>query len=1112
MILTLGGGPIGGPTSHDGTGLRSLDAIRWDAERGDVDSAPLPVPAAADLQGHRITAGEALRYALWPDLDADFSYAATWAAVDLVLDDGTLLGQDPRDQYGMSADPVGRGRARITWPQQWNDVLVDLSPWAGRTISEVRLAVAPPAVSPAAIADLPAETPPAAALTTGVPTLERTGGWVDVPRIERLTPPPDALDPATDLVALVDTRRGTNANGSFSRGNTLPLTAWPNGFCFWTPVTDARTNRWPYEYHRTNGPDNRPRLQGIGISHQPSPWMGDRNQLFLMPLVGHAPSGDPERRARAFFHEEETARPDRYRVALADTAVIDLAPTDHGGILEIGFAPGAEKCHLLIEGIDEECGFTLEGTELSGWVDNGPDGEGRSRMYVSASLDPAPIAVGPPPSAPGDRTLDQALMLTFPSGTDSSEQTLTVRLATSFISVDQARHTRELELDGCSPEEIRDRAHAAWSERLGVVRPAAATWPQLRTLYGCLYRLSLYPNSQAENAGTAQQPQWIHASPVVPPEGPSTATHTGAAVREGPMQVNNGFWDTYRTAWPAYALLYPELAAQLIDGFVQQAREGGWIARWSSPGYADLMTGTSSDVAFADAHARGVALLDPLGTYEAGLRNATVVPEHPAVGRKGQATSMFSGYVNTDVPESVSWALEGYLNDFGLAGMAERLADDASTPADRRRALLDEAVYLRRRCLGYVHLFDPSIGFFQGRRPDGSFAQSPQEFDPLAWGGDFTETDAWNFAFHVPHDPEGLATLHGGRAALAATLATFFTTAETGLAVGGYGGVIHEMTEARDVRMGQFGFSNQPAHHIPFIHNYAEVPGRTQEITREVLARLFVGEEIGQGYPGDEDNGEMSAWFILAALGVYPLRMGAPEWSLTAPLFARAEVRPLGGPAFTVLADGASPTAVHIQQLEVDGREHRVATLPHSSLRGELRFRLGEEDTGWAEDAADAPPSLSVPGQHPQPWRDLTRGAASVHPELVDDDARTEAVLEPDDDGTSTIELALTEAGAPEMYTLTSASMPGHDPSAWRLEGRTADGAWHVLDERRGESFRWRRQLRPFSLTGSAIDDAAEGAADERGSGEAVPVCTLLRLVITDAAGPPILAGLELLA
>nr|WP_238350972.1 GH92 family glycosyl hydrolase [Kribbella shirazensis] len=861
-------------------------------------------------------------------------------------------------------------------------------------------------------------------------------GWIDDVEVGPAPPEPDG----SDLAAYVDTRRGTNASHDFSRGNTLPITAWPNGFNFLTPVTNASTHRWPYEYHRANNADNRPELQGLTFSHQPSPWMGDRDQLTIMPVAAAEPLGDPAERAAAFSHDDEIARPDVYAVRLANGVHAELAPTDHGAIFRFTFPADAPGRHLVFDTIDENGAFEYDGNALTGWVENGSE-FGRTRMYCYGLFSTAPAAFG---AAHGGRANARAASFGVPD--------VTLRIATSFIGVDQARHNLALELEGRTFDEIRAAANAIWNERLQVIRPEGATPPQLRTVYGNLYRLNLYPNSHFENAGTPDVPDYRYASPVLPTEGTATARETNAVVKPGKMYVNSGFWDTYRTAWPAYALFYPSLTAEFVDGFVQQYRDGGWIARWSSPGYADCMTGTSSDVSFADAYLKDVALPDPLATYDAGLRNATVAPAATEVGRKGVETGFFAGYVSTDTEESVSWSLEAYLNDFGLAAMATRLAADPSVPAERRAELLEEAEYLRRRSLNYVLLFDKSVNFFQGRRPDGTFAKSPADFDPEEWGGDFTETDGWNFAFHVAHDPRGLANLYGGPRGLGAKLDAFFSTPELAVKKGTYSIVIHEMVEAQAVRMGQFGFSNQPAHHIAWMYNYAGTPSKTQAIVREVLDRLYVGEQIGQGYPGDEDNGEMSAWYLFAALGLYPLRVGAPEYAIGSPLFPRAVVAPLGGRPFTITA--ANPEHPYVQELQVDGKQLPVASITHADLTAatQLDFTLGAEPSDWA--TLELPPALTTGDAVASPLVDLI--PTDPDNPLFDDTSATEATVD------QAVEWSLAAPAAPTLYTLTSGSAAG--PSSWRLEASTDGTTWTVLDERADQSFRWPRQLRPFTI------------------------------------------------
>ncbi|HKN56063.1 MAG TPA: glycoside hydrolase family 92 protein, partial [Amycolatopsis sp.] len=584
----------------------------------------------------------------------------------------------------------------------------------------------------------------------------------------------------------------------------------------------------------------------------------------------------------------------------------------------------------------------------------------------------------------------------------------------------------------------REQARTKWQDLLGRVEVEGATEDQLTTFYSNLYRLFLYPNRAHEDTSQGVR----HASPVVRRWLPSTRKRTGAKVVDGELYVNNGFWDTYRTTWPAYSLLSPAQCGRMIDGFVQQYREGGWIARWSSPGYADLMTGTSSDVAFADAYLKGVRGFDVEAAYDAAVKNATVTSPRRAVGRKGLDRSIFLGYAPASVHEGLSWALEGCINDFGIANLAQALGHQ------------DHAAYFRQRAQHYVHHFDEKIGFFQGRNADGSRRFPPAGYDPEAWGGDFVETNAWNTAFSVPHDGPGLAALHGGVAALEAKLDTFFATPETGRKPGAYGGVIHEMTEARDIRMGQYGHSNQPSHHIPYIYNYAGAPAKTQRTVREVLRRLYLGSEIGQGYPGDEDNGEMSAWYVLSALGFYPLAVGSPHYAIGSPLFEKATVRLENGRKLVVRAPGNTDDTVYVRGLTVNGLPHQATTIDHATLAAgaELVFYLGSEPTGWGE-----PPG---PPAYPAPLTDLTKGASGA---LFDDTSRTQVRL-----SASTIEF--TVDGPPRevvLYTLTSGARRG-DPRSWVLEGSDDGRTWVMLDERQDEHFRWRRQTRPFLLDTAA--------------------------------------------
>lgn len=492
----------------------------------------------------------------------------------------------------------------------------------------------------------------------------------------------------------------------------------------------------------------------------------------------------------------------------------------------------------------------------------------------------------------------------------------------------------------------------------------------------------------------------------------------------------------------------------MVDGFVQQYKDGGWTSRWSSPGYADLMTGTSSDVAFADAYVKGVDF-DARSAYDAALKNATVVPPSAGVGRKGMATSPFLGYTSTDTHEGLSWALEGYLNDYGIARMGQALYKKTG-----EKRYKEESEYFLDRAQDYVNLFDSKAGFFQGRTESGEWRVESSKYDPRVWGHDYTETNGWGYAFTAPQDSRGLANLYGGRAGLAQKLDAYFSTPETASPdfIGSYTGVIHEMTEARDVRMGMYGHSNQVAHHVNYMYDAAGQPWKTQKNVREVLSRLYTGSEIGQGYHGDEDNGEQSAWYLFSALGFYPLVMGSGEYAIGSPLFTKATVHLENGRDLVVKAPKNSTRNVYVQGLKVNGKSWTSTSLPHSivSRGGTLEFDMGPKPSTWGTSKSAAPVSITKDDKVPTPRADVVVGEGASNEELFDNTSATNATV-------TSVDLPLAGRTKAVQYTLTSSGR-AEAPTGWVLEGSSDGTNWRTLDRRSGESFQWDRQTRAFSV------------------------------------------------
>ncbi|MFF7234950.1 GH92 family glycosyl hydrolase [Streptomyces collinus] len=1011
MLSLVDKGPSGSPTAKAGAGFTGKRALRY-AGRHTAAGRAYSSNKVFDVNV-KVAGDTRLSYRVFPSMaDGDRDYDATNVSVDLAFTDGTYLSDlGAIDQHGFPLSPRGQGASKALYVNQWNNVASQIgSVAAGKTVDRILVAYDSP--------DGPA----------------KFRGWIDDVALRRVAPE----KPKAHLSDYALTTRGTNSSGSFSRGNNFPAAALPHGFNFWTPVTNASSLSWLYEYARANNSDNLPTIQAFSASHEPSPWMGDRQTFQLMPS---AASGTPdtgrEARELAFRHENETARPYYYGVRFENGLKAEIAPTDHAAALRFTY-PG-DDASVVFDNVTEQAGLTLDKEHgvVTGYSDvKSGLSTGATRLFVYGVFDKR-VTDGGSSGVKG--------YLRFDAGAD---HTVGLRLATSLISVDQAKDNLAREIpDGTSFDTVRNAARRTWDRLLGKVEVEGATPDQLTTLYSSMYRLYLYPNSGFEEVGGKDR----YASPFSAMPGPDTPTHTGAKIVDGKVYVNNGFWDTYRTTWPAYSFLTPGQAGEMVDGFVQQYKDGGWTSRWSSPGYADLMTGTSSDVAFADAYVKGVKF-DAKAAYEAAVKNATVVPPASGVGRKGMSTSPFLGYTSTDTHEGLSWAMEGYVNDYGIARMGQALYEKTG-----EKRYQEESTYFLNRARDYVNLFDARAGFFQGRDARGGWRLDSAKYDPRVWGYDYTETNGWGYAFTAPQDSRGLANLYGGRQGLADKLDTYFATPETASPdyVGSYGGVIHEMTEARDVRMGMYGHSNQVAHHVIYMYDAASQPWKAQQYVREALSRLYTGSEIGQGYHGDEDNGEQSAWYLFSSLGFYPLVMVGGEYAIGSPLFKKATVHLENGRDLVIKAPRNSAENVYVQGVTVDGRPWTSTSLPHSLLAkgGVLQFFMGAKPSTWGSGRDAAPVSITQDDKVPAPRTDLLRGDGA----LFDDTSATSATV-------TSVDLPVTGTGKPVQYTLTSAADHTKAPAGWTLQGSADGTTWRTLDHRSGESFAWDRQTRAFTI------------------------------------------------
>lgn len=1057
MKSEIGNGPSSAymaKTKVGWTGLRALTYSGTHTSKGraysynKVFDVEIPVTSKTELS-----------YYIFPEFTNrdHLDDASTYMAVDLAFSDGTYLHDlGAVDQHGIKLHPREQGKSKTLYSNQWNHKKSKIGAVAaGKTIKRILIAYDHPK-GPAVFK-----------------------GSIDDIKIEG-NPTPKTYSKPSEYV---NTLRGTQSNGTFSRGNNFPAVAVPHGFNFWTPVTDAGSTSWLYHYHERNNGDNLPQIEAFSVSHETSPWMGDRQTFQVMPSAdkGATPTANRKDRALPFRHSNEVAQAHYYSVRFDNGIQTEMTPTDHAAMVRFTFK--GDTSNLIFDNVNNNGGITLDQKkgELSGYSDvKSGLSTGATRMFFYATFD-QPVTSGGKLTGEGRDHVTGYFR--FDTGKES-DKVVTMKIATSLISVDQAKKNLEQEIGSKDTfESIKEKAQKKWDEKLGKIEVEGATEDQLVTLYSNMYRLFLYPNSGFENVGTVEQPEYKYASPFSPAEGADTPTQTGAKIVAGKPYVNNGFWDTYRATWPAYTLLTPTMAGEMIDGFVQHYRDGGWISRWSSPGYANLMVGTSSDVAFADAYLKGVTNFDVESFYQSAVKNSAVISPNAGTGRKGLDTSIFDGYTNTSTGEGLSWAMDGYINDFGIANLAHALDIKRDKKDPYHSHYKEDYPYYLNRAQNYIHLFNPDVKFFMGRKSDGSWRATPDQFNPAEWGGDYTETNAWNMAFHAPQDGQGLANLYGGREKLAEKLDKFFSTPETASPAykGAYGDVIHEMREARDVRMGMYGHSNQPSHHIAYMYNYAGQPWKTQEKVREVLDRLYIGSEIGQGYPGDEDNGEMSAWYIFSALGFYPLQMGSPEYVIGSPLFKKATIHLENGKKIVINAPENSKENRYVQSLKINGKKYTHTSLSHEILgKGAvLDFEMGPKPSKWGSKEQDLPKSIT-PGSTdgsalaPQPMKDLTDGLNAGEKGIATDSegGHTDLLF----DNTSGTRLTM-ESKTPwiqyrfkegkqkaQMYTLTSGTTTGADPRSWVLKGSNDGKKWTILDRRSDERFRWRQYTRAFTI------------------------------------------------
>ena len=703
-------------------------------------------------------------------------------------------------------------------------------------------------------------------------------------------------------VDYVSTLVGSQSKHSLSTGNTYPAVALPWGMNFWTPQTGKMGDGWAYTYDAD-------KIRGFKQTHQPSPWINDYAQFAIMPVTGK-PVFNEDERASWFSHKAETATPYYYRAYLADHDVVtEITPTDRAAIFRFTF-PETENAYVVVDPFDNGSSVSIIPAEnkIVGYTTKNSGGvpdnfknyfviEFDKPFTYTAAVDNGNINT----SSLSATTNHAGAIIGFKT---RRGETVNARVASSFISPEQAeRNLRELGNDNF--DTIKEKGRDKWNEVLGRIEVEDNDIDRLRTFYSCLYRSVLFPRSFYE-IGADGKP--VHYSPY------------NGKVLPGYMFTDTGFWDTFRCLFPFLNLMYPSMNEKMQEGLANTYKESGFLPEWASPGHRGCMVGNNSASVVADAYLKGLQGYDVETLWEA-LKHGTqaVHPNVPSTGRLGHEYYNRLGYVpyNVGINESAARTLEYAYNDWCIYQMGKALGKPAK-----------ELKPFAQRAMNYKNLFDPEHNLMRGRNEDGTF-QSP--FNPLKWGDAFTEGNSWHYSWSVFHDPQGLIDLMGGRE-------TFNQMMDSVMNVpplfddSYYGGVIHEIREMQIMNMGNYAHGNQPIQHMLYLYNYSGQPWKTQYWVREVMDKMYFATP--DGYCGDEDNGQTSAWYVFSALGFYPVCPGTDQYILGAPAFRNVVLHLENGNKVTISAPANSSTNRYVDAIRLNGAAYDRNYFIHSDLMG----------------------------------------------------------------------------------------------------------------------------------------------------------------------------------
>ena len=715
----------------------------------------------------------------------------------------------------------------------------------------------------------------------------------------------------TDPVEWINPLMGTDSKPSLSNGNTYPSIAVPWGMNFWTPQTGKMGDGWAYTYAAD-------KINGFKQTHQPSPWMNDHGQFAVMPVTGSLKFKQSER-ASWYSHKAEIVKPYYYSVYLADYDVTtEIAPTERAAQFRFTF-PKSDSSFIVVDAFDKGSYIKIIPAEkkIIGYTTKNSGGVGDNfKNYFIIYFDkPFTVAHSWHSSMLAKDTLEYTADHTgaIVQFKTARHEKINMLVASSFISFEQADITLKREIGKNSFEQTMNKAKASWNKELEKIMVEGGSIEQVRTFYSCLYRTLFFPQKMYEIDAAGKT---IHYSPY------------NGKVMPGYLFSGTGFWDTFRALYPFLNLVYPGINREMQEGLTNAYKEGGFLPEWSSPGYRNVMIGNNSASVVADAYIKGLRGYDINTLYEALLKDANTEGPLTAVARKGVEFYNKLGYVpyDVDINENAARTLEYAYDDFTIAKLGEAL----------KRPKAEIELYLKRS-QNYRNLFDPETKLMRGKNKDGSF-QSP--FNPFKWGDAFTEGNSWHYSWSVFHDIEGLKKLMGGNDMFAATLDSVFVMPPV-FDESYYGGVIHEIREMQIMNMGQYAHGNQPIQHMIYLYNYAGQPWKTQYWIRRVMEQLY--KPTPDGYCGDEDNGQTSAWYVFSAMGFYPVCPATDQYVLGTPLFKKMIISLANGKKLIINAPANSDNNKYVQSLQLNGKSVSTNWISHTELQkgGSLNWSMG---------------------------------------------------------------------------------------------------------------------------------------------------------------------------